>query len=59
MTGNITMTDQVITYPDNIEPNVFTREELGWVPWLQPLSEDELTDRHRAGLADPPRAKSP
>ena len=59
MTGNITMTDQVITYPDNIEPNVFTREELGWVPWLQPLSEDELTDRHRAGLVDPSRAKSP
>jgi alkylhydroperoxidase domain protein len=40
-------------------PNEFTREEIGWTPWLAPLTEDQLTDRHRAGLVDPSRAKSP
>ncbi len=58
MTGTNDMTDQVITYPDNIEPNVFTRDELGWVPWLEPFPEDELTERHYAGLVDRARASS-
>jgi alkylhydroperoxidase domain protein len=40
-------------------PNQFTREEIGWSPWLEPLTEDELTDRHWAGLVEVSRAKSP
>lgn len=40
-------------------PKRFTVEEIGWAPWLEPLSEDELTDRHWAGLVDGSRAKSP
>jgi alkylhydroperoxidase domain protein len=39
-------------------PNTFTRDEIGWAPWLEPLPEDQLTDRHRAGLVEPSRAKS-
>jgi alkylhydroperoxidase domain protein len=53
------MTETVITYPDHQEPTRFTREMLGWLPWLEPLPAAELTDRHRAGLVDPARAKSP
>lgn len=39
-------------------PNVFTRAAIGWAPWLEPLAEDDLTERHIAGLVDPARAKS-
>lgn len=53
------MTEQVIRYPAQPEPAVFTQEELGWLPWLDPLPESALTDRHRDGLVDPSRAKSP
>jgi len=41
------------------EANVFTQAQLNWQPWLPPLPESELTDRHWAGLVDPSRAKSP
>jgi alkylhydroperoxidase domain protein len=40
-------------------PNAFTQEEIGWAPWLEPMSEDQLTARHWAGLVDASRAKSP
>jgi alkylhydroperoxidase domain protein len=53
------MTDLVLTHPDNVEPNRFTQEELGWLPWLEPLPEAELTERHRQALIEPSRAKSP
>jgi alkylhydroperoxidase domain protein len=39
-------------------PIVFTQDELGWLPWLDPLAEAELTERHWAGLVDWSRAKS-
>ncbi len=39
-------------------PIAFTQEELGWLPWLGPLAEAELTERHWAGLVDRSRAKS-
>jgi alkylhydroperoxidase domain protein len=39
-------------------PVAFTQAELGWAPWLEPLSEEELTARHWAGLVDASRAKS-
>jgi alkylhydroperoxidase domain protein len=53
------MSEHVITYPDHREPTEFTRDVLPWLPWLEPLSAEELTDRHRAGLVDPARQKSP
>jgi alkylhydroperoxidase domain protein len=52
------MTDHVITYPENREPDRFTAAELGWLPWLNPVAEDDLTDRHWDGLVDRSRAKS-
>ncbi len=43
----------------NDRPVAFTQAELGWEPWLQPLSEEELTARHWSGLVDASCAKSP
>ncbi|WP_376093705.1 alkylhydroperoxidase domain protein [Roseomonas sp. CCTCC AB2023176] len=40
-------------------PKAFTRDQLDWTPWLEPLREDELTERHIRGLVDPSRAGSP
>jgi len=40
-------------------PNAFTQDELGWTPWLPPLAESELSERHWAGLVEASRAKSP
>ena len=31
-------------------PVVFTQDELGWVSWIDPLPEAELTERHFACL---------
>lgn len=46
--------------PDGIDtPRAFTQAELGWLPWLEPLPVEALTDRHRAALVDPARARSP
>lgn len=53
------MTDAVLSHPGNHEPDRFTSDNLGWLPWLEPLAEAELTDRHREGLVDASRAKSP
>ena len=53
------MTDKVISTPPHIEPVVFTRDMLDWLPWLEPLAEAELTPRHMTGLVDAARAKSP
>ncbi len=46
------MTDTVITRPDNREPVTFSADELGWLPWLQPLAEVDLTEPHWAGSVD-------
>ncbi|MBK5565827.1 alkylhydroperoxidase domain protein [Ensifer sp. SSB1] len=45
----------------NVEnsPVNFTQAEIGWTPWLQPLAEDDLTERHLRGLVEAARAKSP
>jgi alkylhydroperoxidase domain protein len=32
---------------------------LDWLPWLEPLAIEELTERHMAGLVDAARVKSP
>jgi alkylhydroperoxidase domain protein len=51
------LTETILTKRDD-RPKQFTQEEIGWAPWLEPLTEDELTDRHWAGLVDASRAKS-
>ena len=53
------MTDKTLTPPAHIEPVVFTRDQLDWLPWIAPLTEAELTPRHHASLVDAARAKSP
>lgn len=40
-------------------PNVFTQDNIAWTAWLDPLAENELTERHFAGLVEAARAKSP
>jgi hypothetical protein len=53
------MTDKVLSPPAHVEPVVFTRDQLDWLPWLEPMAEQDLTARHMAGLVDAARAKSP
>lgn len=49
-----------VTDPEDLAgPERFTQQSLGWVPWLAPVEETELTDRQREALIDPGRAKSP
>ena len=52
------MTDQVLRPAVDV-PNAFTRANLGWEPWLEPVPKEELTERQRAGLVDGGRANSP
>src|ERR1700742_1621982 len=52
------MSDTIVVHDNEHEPVAFTQDELGWLPWLEPLAEYELTERHFAGLVDRSRAKS-
>jgi alkylhydroperoxidase domain protein len=52
------MSDTIVVHASENQPAVFTQAELGWLPWLDPLAENELTERHWAGLVDRSRAKS-
>jgi alkylhydroperoxidase domain protein len=51
--------ESALSHPHNTHPNAFTQAQLEWLPWLEPLPEAELTERHFAGLVDASRAKSP
>ncbi|HEX8047217.1 alkylhydroperoxidase domain protein [Rhizobium sp.] len=53
------MVETVIHPEIENRPNVFTQAEIGWTPWLEPLAEADLTERHWAGLVDASRSKSP
>ena len=53
------MAETVIHPEIENRPNVFTQAEIGWTPWLEPLAEADLTERHWAGLVDASRSKSP
>jgi alkylhydroperoxidase domain protein len=52
------MSDSIVVQDSANQPVVFTQAELGWLPWLEPLAEAELTERHWASLVDRSRAKS-
>ena len=39
-------------------PVEFTRAQLDWQPWIDPVPEAELTERQYGGLTDKARAKS-
>lgn len=53
------MSNLTLSHPGNVPPNAFTQAQLEWLPWLEPLLQEELTERHFAGLVDASRAKSP
>src|SRR5262249_3119313 len=53
------MSDAVLKPPPHTQPNAFTRAQLDWLPWLEPLAADALTPRHIASLVDAARIKSP
>jgi alkylhydroperoxidase domain protein len=52
------MTDAILTPSGHKVPDVFTRAMLDWLPWLEPLAEEELTPRHIEALVDKGRVKS-
>jgi len=53
------MTDTIVVQHAENPPVVFTQAQLDWLPWLEPLAETDLTERHWDGLVDKARAKSP
>jgi alkylhydroperoxidase domain protein len=53
------MPDAVLEPPSHTVPAVFTRALLDWLPWLEPLAVEALTERHLAALVDAARVKSP
>ena len=52
-------TEKTLTPPPHTEPVVFTRDMLDWLPWLEPMAEADMTERHLASLVDAVRVKSP
>ena len=53
------MSDKVLTPPPHTAPTAFTRAQLDWLPWLEPLAVEAMTERHLASLVDAARVKSP
>jgi alkylhydroperoxidase domain protein len=39
-------------------PAVFTRDMLDWLPWLEPVAADKMSERQLASLVDAARVKS-
>ena len=52
------MQDTILEPPPHTVPAAFTRALLDWLPWLEPLAVDALTERHMEALVDAARAKS-
>ena len=44
------MTDKVLSTPPHVEPVVFTRDMLDWLPWLEPMAERHLDGLCAVGL---------
>jgi alkylhydroperoxidase domain protein len=53
------MSERVLIPPQHTMPRAFTRAQLDWLPWLEPLAIDEMTERHLKSLVDAARVKSP
>lgn len=45
--------------PDHTPPVTFTRAQLEWRPWLEPVAAETMTERQLASLVDAARVKSP
>jgi alkylhydroperoxidase domain protein len=53
------MPDHILGPPDHSVPVAFTRAQLEWLPWLEPLAAEAMTERDVASLVDAARVKSP
>lgn len=51
--------DRVKTYPNLHRPKLFQQGGLGWVPWIAPVAEADLSDDQRDALIEAGRAKNP
>lgn len=52
------MTDKTVPQSGHAVPAVFTRDMLDWLPWLEPVAADRMTERQLASLVDAVRVKS-
>ncbi|MFT3888441.1 MAG: alkylhydroperoxidase domain protein [Arachnia sp.] len=53
------MTAGLTTVPEGLGPDRFVVGGLGWQPWIEPLAQEELTERHIDALIEPERAANP
>lgn len=51
--------ERVRNYPKLTRPQAYQQSGLGWVPWIAPIEQNELSDDARAALIEPERAKNP
>lgn len=51
--------NRVSTYPTLTRPPLFQQSGLGWVPWIAPVAEEDLTEIQREALIEAGRAKNP
>lgn len=51
--------DRVNTYPGLTRLELFQQSGLGWVPWISPVAEADLTEEQREALIEAGRAKNP
>lgn len=51
--------ERVLTYPRLRRPTSFQQSGLGWVPWITPLAEADLTALQHDALVEAGRAKNP
>ena len=52
------MTDKTVSQSGHVVPTVFTRDMLDWLPWLEPVAADKMSERQLASLVDAARVKS-
>ncbi|MHA3684125.1 alkylhydroperoxidase domain protein [Leucobacter sp. HY1908] len=55
----VSVREELPAAPRVTQPPRFTREALGWKPWLTPLPAAEFTERHHAALIEPDRIHMP
>lgn len=53
------MPDTTLTPPEHTAPVAFTRAQVDWLPWLEPLAPEAMTERQKTALVDASRIKSP
>lgn len=51
--------ERVSSYPELKRPELFQQSGLGWVPWIAPVAEADLSGVQREALIEAGRAKNP